>query len=100
LFVQRLSNALQRLPLISIGIRNLPHSLYNVFSRHADLELMDPNAPRPKRQDNVLSTLNVAIDAMNLAGGISDIIPAKAVFGTVSVILTMIRVDIILHCLC
>jgi hypothetical protein len=61
---------------------------------------MDPNAQRQKRRDNILSSLNVAIDAMNLAGGISDIIPAKAVFGSVSVILTMIRVGVFLRRLC
>jgi len=44
------------------------------------------------RRDGVLSTLNVAIEAMNLAKEISSITPAKAVFGSVSVLLTMIRV--------
>ena len=36
--------------------------------------------------------LNVAIEAMNLAKEISSVTPAKAVFGSVSVLLTMIRV--------
>jgi len=44
------------------------------------------------RRDGVLSTLNVAIEAMNLAKEISSVTPAKAVFGSVSVLLTMIRV--------
>ena len=36
--------------------------------------------------------LNAAIDAMDLAEKISSITPAKAVFGTVAVLLTMIKV--------
>ena len=36
--------------------------------------------------------LDVAIEALNLAKEISSVTPAKAVFGSVSVILTMIRV--------
>jgi len=54
---------------------------------------MDRRAQRQRRRDNFLSSLNVAIEALNLAGGISDVVPAKAVFGTASVILTMIRVS-------
>ena len=36
--------------------------------------------------------MNVAIDVMNLAKEFSSITPAKPVFGTVAVILTMIKV--------
>jgi len=36
--------------------------------------------------------LNVAIEAVNLAKEVSSITPAKAVFGSVSVLLAMIRV--------
>ena len=53
---------------------------------------MDANAQRQKRRDDVLSWLNVAIEAMNLAKEVSTIPPAKAVFGSVSILLTMIRV--------
>jgi len=42
--------------------------------------------------------LNAAIEAMNLAKELSSITPAKAVFGTVSVILAMIRVSLLLAC--
>ena len=45
-----------------------------------------------KHRDGVLSTLNVAIETMNLAKEVSIITPAKAVFGSVIVLLTMIRV--------
>jgi hypothetical protein len=53
---------------------------------------MDPKSQRSKRQDATLSTLNVAIEAMNLAKEVSSMTPAKAIFGSVSVILAMIRV--------
>ena len=41
--------------------------------------------------------LNVAIEAMNLAKEVSSVTPAKAVFGSVSVLLTMIRVRLFLR---
>ena len=53
---------------------------------------MDPDSQRQKRRDGALSSLNVAIEAMNLAKEVSSVTPAKAVFGTVSILLTMIRV--------
>ena len=53
---------------------------------------MDPKSQRPKRQDNTLSLLNAAIEAVNLAKEVSSPTPAKAVFGSVGIILTMIRV--------
>ena len=55
---------------------------------------MDPKSQR--RRDGALSSLNVAIEAVNLAKDISSITPAKAVFGSVGVILTMIRVGFFL----
>jgi hypothetical protein len=56
---------------------------------------MDPKSQRPKRQDVTL-LLNAAIEAMNLAKEVSSMTPAKAVFGSVSVILTMIKVGFLL----
>jgi len=53
---------------------------------------MDANPQQLKHQDAALSSLNAAIDAMNIAKDVMDIAPAKAVFGSVSVVLTMIRV--------
>ena len=53
---------------------------------------MDANAKQQKRQDNTLSLLDVTIEAMNLAKEISSVTPAKAVFGSVGTLLTMIRV--------
>ena len=54
---------------------------------------MDPNDRQPKRRDYLLSTLNMAIDAMNIAKDALNMTPAKAAFGSVSVILTIIRVS-------
>jgi hypothetical protein len=48
-----------------------------------------------QRRDGALSLLNAAIEAMNLAKEISSPTPAKAVFGSVSIILTMIRVGLL-----
>ena len=50
---------------------------------------MDANS---RRQDSALSLLNVTIEAMNLAKEAMSATPAKAVFGTVSILLTMIKV--------
>ena len=46
-----------------------------------------------KNQEGAISALDVAIEALNLAKEISSIAPAKAVFGSVSVVLAMIRVS-------
>ena len=54
---------------------------------------MDGKPRRSKGRDGALSALNVAIDALNLAGDTSSgIPPAQAAFGSVSILLTMIRV--------
>ena len=59
---------------------------------------MDSTAPRSKRGADVLSLLNVAIETMNLGEERVNMTPAKAAFGSVSVILTMIRVGSLLAC--
>ena len=53
---------------------------------------MAANSQRPSGRDSVLSSLNAAIEVLNLAKEVSSVTPAKAVFGSVSVLLTMIRV--------
>ena len=57
---------------------------------------MADKSRRPKGRDGALSSLNVAIDGLNLAKELSSITPAKAVFGSVSVLLAMIRVSFLL----
>ena len=53
---------------------------------------MDANSQSPNRQDNVLTLLDVAVEATNLAKEAMSAAPTKAIFGSVSIILTMIRV--------
>ena len=57
---------------------------------------MEAKSQRPKGRDNTVSALNAAIDALNLAKEASSITPAKAVFGSVSIILTTIKVSLLL----
>ena len=59
---------------------------------------MDPKSKPSKRREDVLSSLNVDIEGLNIAQNLSSITPAKAVFGTVSVVLIMIRVSFLLLC--
>lgn len=92
----RLGSALQRLPLIFIRTRS-PLATHNLFAAtffhsHINPEPMDTNAPQPKRRDNVLTSLNVAIDVVNIAKDALSMTPAKAACYSVSVILTMIKV--------
>ena len=71
-------------------------------ARHAlssqlpSVSTMDANSRRQKRQDNVRPLLNAAIEAMNLAKEVSSATPAKAIFGSVSILLTMIMVRFLL----
>jgi hypothetical protein len=53
---------------------------------------MDTNSQGPKGRNGVLSTLNATIETLNHAKDISRITPAKAVFGSVTVLLTVIKV--------
>ena len=48
--------------------------------------------PQRQHQDNVISTLNLAIEGLNLTKEILSITPAKAICGSVTVVLAMIRV--------
>ena len=57
------------------------------------------DAKSQRRKDVSFSSLNVAIEAMNLAKEIASVTPAKAVFGSVSVILAMIKVIFLPVCI-
>jgi len=59
---------------------------------------MDTNSQRPKEREGVLSSLNVAIEGLNLAKEVAGIAPAKAAFGSVSILLTMVRVRFLQFC--
>ena len=83
-------------PLVCIRASTLSHShLQHRLSQLLQPSTMDADPRREKRRDNVLSTLNVAIEATNLAKEFSSVTPAKAVFGSASVLLTMIRVRLL-----
>jgi len=51
---------------------------------------------RPKEREDAVSASNAAVEALDIAKEVSSITPAKAVFGSVSVVLTMIRVSFLL----
>ena len=54
---------------------------------------MDVESRKPEQVKGATSALNVAIEAMDLARRLSTVAPAKDVFGSVSVSLTMLRVS-------
>jgi len=59
---------------------------------------MEAGSQRPKDRDGAISALNATIEAVNLVKEISSITPAKAAFGAVSVLLTMLKVRFLLFC--
>ena len=59
---------------------------------------MEAKSQQPKDREGVISALNATIEAMNLAKEISSITPAKAAFGTVSALLTMLKVRPLVFC--
>ena len=56
---------------------------------------MTDNSQQPEVQDGTLSSLNMAIDGLIIAKEVASVTPAKAVFGSVAVLLTMIRVRLL-----
>jgi len=54
---------------------------------------MEGDSQQPEGRDSVVSSLNMAIDGLNLAKELSSITPAKAACGAAAVLLTMIRVS-------
>jgi len=59
---------------------------------------MEAESRRPRERESTMSVLNGAIEALNLAKELSSITPARVVFGSVSVILTVIKVSSLLVC--
>ena len=53
---------------------------------------MKPDFQPPKGKEGVTSALNAAIEAVNIAKELSSVTPAKAVFGSVGLLLATIRV--------
>jgi len=54
---------------------------------------MDCKSEQSDRRNIVLFLLNVIIECLDVAEKVSSITPAKAVFSTVRIILTMMRVS-------
>jgi len=52
---------------------------------------------RPKGRNGTISVSNVAIEVMNLVKEVMSIAPPKAIFGSGSSLLTMIKVCLLLH---
>jgi hypothetical protein len=84
-------------PYLGSGYSSCPAD-HNVSSYHVDFEPMAPNAQQQERRDIAISSLNLAIEVSNLAKEFCSITPAKPVFGSFSVILTMIKVRFFLRC--
>ena len=57
---------------------------------------MGAESQRPKGREGTILVLNTTIEALNLAKELSSITPAKAVFGSVSIILTTIKASLLL----
>jgi len=53
---------------------------------------MDMNSQPPRGRKGAISALDAAIEALNLAEKVSSVTPAKAVFGSAIVLLTMVKV--------
>ena len=53
---------------------------------------MTDNSQRPEGQGRIISALNMAIDGLNLAKEATSTTPVNPIFGSVAVLLTMIRV--------
>jgi hypothetical protein len=76
-----------------LGLPSQP-ARHTVLSQPPLVSTMD--AQSQQRRDVSLSSLNAAIEAMNLVKEVLSMTQAKAVFGSVSVILVMIRVSSLL----
>ena len=61
---------------------------------------MEAKSQRPEGREGVISVLNGFIETFNLAKEVASNTPAKAVFGSVVVILAMVRVSRLLALRC
>ena len=58
---------------------------------------MNTKTQQQERRNTTLSSLNAAIEAINIAKDVLSMTPAKAPLGSASVILTMIRVGLLVR---
>jgi hypothetical protein len=66
--------------------------MYTIFLHPPFASAIISKPKRPRGESDAPSSLNSAIDGLNLAKEASSITPAEAVFGSVGILLTMIRV--------
>jgi len=59
---------------------------------------MEAKSQRLNEREGATSALNTAVEDLNVAEKASSIPPAKAIFGSVIVLLTLIRVRFLLFC--
>ena len=88
-------------PSIPIRVRaprtaRVPH--HSLVSSNLKISTMATHSQEPHGREGALPLLNVAIEVLNLAQEISSITPARAVFGSASVVLSMIRVRCFSFC--
>lgn len=88
--------ATKRWTLVSIRLR-IPHRprATPLFPQISSISIMTEKYQRPRGRDGTLPSLDIAIDALNLAKGATSVIPAKAAFTSASLLLVMIRVGLI-----
>ena len=84
---------------IVIRVRTFPHSLHASPSPVTTcISTMTDKSQQPKGRDRVISTLNMSIESLNLAKEAARVTPVKAAFGSVAILLIMIRVSSFLFC--
>ena len=91
-------HAITRWTLIDICIRRGLFLTAHTSHRFLVVSTMATKSQQPKGRDGVLSSLGMAIDGLNFVKEVSSITPAKTVYSSVVVLLTMIRVDFRLFC--
>lgn len=70
--------------------------MYTIFLHPPFASAIVSKPKRLKGRAGLPSSLNTAIDGLNLAKKVSSITPAETVFGSVGVLLAMIRVTFLL----
>ena len=78
-------------PVSSSGSSSLS-ARRTVVSPLPRIPTMDTESQSPKRHNNVISSLNMAIDTANFAKEILSVVPAQAACSSISVLLTAIKV--------
>ena len=71
---------------------------FTAFSWPPRLSTMTDNSQPPTERGGVLSALNMAINGLNFAKEVANVTPAKAAFGSVAILLAMIRVSFLSFC--